>query len=562
MSSFPAPNIAEVAGEIGGAPQQGYNEYQRGQALRQQTALQRQQTQQVGLENQQKQLDLKNQQIISQVAPDHVVKDQSGKVTGYDWNGLAQDALQKGASPQYVNSMQANYAKVRSDLANATKTEQENENAANQKAIGMHEDLKQITDPQQRQQAYGQMLGFMKGHGLDVSNYPQQAPQNNDDLTHLEVPLGMHAQLLNDHKTQSETDANNAKAANENAQAALANIKVNMAKNSKPGDFDSQIDQIFDPKQNAGGNKMAKAMVNGALSRGDFEGAKQVLDQAYQSQQEMQKYKAEQTDPEIMRAKAQQEAMNARATQGYKIEQSKVEGQTRQLIQGMTEPVYAYVPQAGGPPQKTLMSKTDALQSGIKTMLPVTEKEVSEDTMLLNRLGDVHQKIARYEQAMQKGIGVNDRLAIQSLLSTDKFKLGAFGAEIPVDSFNKVADQLHVKSLSPSGRDALIAYYNAREALVGYNRVLSGSGKSSDKALELQEQTLPDVATADQDMASRGFRDFKENLNVVGQGLPKIPGVKSPEEWERQSGPRSANPRSFPTSVSGAGYLNSLLGGQ
>jgi hypothetical protein len=232
------------------------------------------------------------------------------------------------------------------------------------------------------------------------------------------------------------------------------------------------------------------------------------------------------------------------------------------MIQGMGEAVYALDPKSG---QKTLMSKTDALQSGVRTMLPVTEKQVSDDTMLINRLSDVHQKISRFEQALNRPIDHVDRDMMAGVLGSDKFKAGAFGVEIPVDRWNAAIERLNLKSLSPNAQKQLIAYYNAREALVGYNRVLSGSGRSSDKALELQEQTLPNPATAPHDYASEAIRQFKENLQIVGQGLPNIPGVKTPDEWEQQvtapGSPRSANPRSFPTSVRGADYLNSLLGG-
>jgi hypothetical protein len=85
--------------------------------------------------------------------------------------------------------------------------------------------------------------------------------------------------------------------------------------------------------------------------------------------------------------------------------------------------------------------------------------------------------------------------------------------------------------------------------------VLSGSGRSSDKALELQEQTLPNPATAPHDYASEAIRQFKENLSIVGQGLPKIPGVKSPEEWEQGTTPTSQSAQP------GSGPLTSLING-
>jgi hypothetical protein len=483
---------------------------------------------------------LDDQKTLRSLQPQFVTKDESGKPTGYDWNGLI-SAAQGKVMPATLFSLQKQQSDMRQSLATANKDELDNQDRINKGLYERAEGLKGITDPNQRQQEYEKALDYAQKHGVDVNQWPAAAPDN-DHLSALEAGFGMHAQALADQKTQAETQAqaanateSTAKAANQNTEAALNQIKLNLAKNSKPGDFDAQIDSIFPPSglQSGGTNRMMKAQVNAALQRGDLDGARKYIDQALESQLAIQK-----------------DVAVAKQTQPLKIETARAEQQAAQLIKGMSEPVYAY--DAKG--QKTLMSKTDALQSGLKTMVPVTEKEIGDDTMLLNRLGDVHQKIARYENAMQKWpMSYNDRTALQSLLASDKFKLGAFGAEIPVDSFNKLADQLHVKNLSAPARDALISYYNAREAMVGYNRVLSGSGKSSDKALELQEQTLPDITTADHDMAARGFRDFKENLNVVGQGLPKLPGVKSPEEWAQQSAPKPVASQAAPKPATGWG---------
>lgn len=211
-----------------------------------------------------------------------------------------------------------------------------------------------------------------------------------------------------------------------------------------------------------------------------------------------------------------------------------------QLIKGIEQPVYAFKPDGS----KELMSATQAIQAGIKTMTPVTGKEVGEDTMLTNRLGDVRQKLARYEQAMQKDISAKEKGNLAALLDAQKLRIGAFGTEFPVARFDAAMNAENLKDLSPAARDQLVAYRNMREALVGYNRVLSGSARSGEKQFEVSEQTIPDPSTADRDMASRSFRDFRENLGVVGQGLPRIPGVKSPEEIESQvTNPATSQPK-------------------
>ena len=221
----------------------------------------------------------------------------------------------------------------------------------------------------------------------------------------------------------------------------------------------------------------------------------------------------------------------AAATQPFKIQTAQVEAQTRMAMEGMAKPVYAFNPQTNS---KDLMSQSEAIARGIKVMTPVTGKEVSDDTMLINRLGDVHQKIAEYQQALQKPIDAKDQGNLAALLGTQGVKLGAFGTEIPMDRVNAALSKENLSGLSANARDQLVAYRNAREALTGYTRVLSGSGRSSDKTLELQEQTLPIPSITDPDFSKRSLDAFRQNLQVVGQGLPNIPGIKSPEQWEQE----------------------------
>ena len=87
--------------------------------------------------------------------------------------------------------------------------------------------------------------------------------------------------------------------------------------------------------------------------------------------------------------------------------------------------------------------------------------------------------------------------------------------------------------MSPAAKNRVIAYWNAREAMIGYQRVLSGSGRSSDKSLEMNLQTLPNPSMPE-DFSRNAIGQFKENLGIVSQGIPRIPGVQSPADVERQ----------------------------
>jgi len=479
MGSIPLPALAVGRGVT--PAESPLDIASKAQALK--SAQQEQEIRNVAL--QQQRLQLQDQQTIRQLQPQFVKKDDSGKPVGYDWDGLI-SAAQGKVAPQTLFQLQQQQASLRQATATATKDELENQKNINGQLYQRAEGLKAVTDPNERQQHYMQTVQWAKQNGVNVGAWPAQAPDN-DHLTALESEFGMHSQALADQEKVSSTKANEAKAESEMwkpaGEGTLYNIKTGQL-----------VQGVLPPD---------RAAFQDYLNKGG-------------SPSGYPAWKAEQ---------------EAKATQPYKIQVAQAEAAAKQALEGNVKPVYAIDPKTGA---KSLMSQTDGQRAGMMT-IPVTEKQVGDDVMLINRLGDVRQKIARYEDALQKDVGFTDRSAIQHLLESDQFKMGAFGTQIPVDYVNKLADQFHIHNLSPEARDQIIAYYNAREALIGYQRVLAGSARSSDSQMQLQEQTLPSPATTDKDFSRRSLGQFKENLAIVGQGLPKIPGVKTPEEWEQQA---------------------------
>lgn len=170
----------------------------------------------------------------------------------------------------------------------------------------------------------------------------------------------------------------------------------------------------------------------------------------------------------------------------------------------------------------------DAQANGYKQFQKLGAKEQEDNRQLNNRLADVAQKITRYEGMLNQPLSQDDKDMISGVLSRDDFQLGAhaFGAgvEIPIDRLNQYLDAHNVKNMSPQAKQTLLAYENAREAMTGYQRVLSGSGRSSDKNLELNLNTLPSPVMPN-DYIKEGIRQFKENVNIAGQGLPRMPGI-------------------------------------
>jgi hypothetical protein len=128
------------------------------------------------LQQEQNAVAQQNQAIQSQKALQQAYIDGNG-----DWKTAAPLAIKNGARVQDIQAAVNADMEHRQKLATLTKTQQEV--AQNQAAaIGQEsESLLQIKDPAQRQQAWvSQTLPSLQKQGIDVSQFPQQVP---DDMT-------------------------------------------------------------------------------------------------------------------------------------------------------------------------------------------------------------------------------------------------------------------------------------------------------------------------------------------------------------------------------------------
>jgi hypothetical protein len=147
--------------------------------------------------------------------------------------------------------------------------------------------------------------GMLQG----IARIPDDQYMGDDALNAMIGTNKLHSGLVEDALKAAQTGEASGKGQEANVNAQLGQIKLNLAKNSKPGDFDSQIDQLAPP--NSPLNAQAKAMVNGALSRGDVDGAKQALDQTFQQVGAIGK----ETNPAVISARAQEAAQTATAVE-------------------------------------------------------------------------------------------------------------------------------------------------------------------------------------------------------------------------------------------------------
>lgn len=206
--------IPLVAGTIhteAPSPLEEYGKMMQIRQMGQQSQLSQAQLTGVNQENQQRGLQLQDQQTLRALSPQFVQKDASGNIQGYDFNGLMQAAQGKGVSPITLNQLQLQHADTVSKLASADEAQRTNELSKNKQLYDMMEGVKAITDPVQRQNAYQQSLMQAQKLGVNVQKLPPQVPDN-AAITAFEVPLGVHAQQLADADKLSTIAKNSAEA--------------------------------------------------------------------------------------------------------------------------------------------------------------------------------------------------------------------------------------------------------------------------------------------------------------------------------------------------------------
>jgi len=194
--------------------------------------------------------------------------------------------------------------------------------------------------------------------------------------------------------------------------------------------------------------------------------------------------------------------------------------------------IYAFDPKTN---ETVMTTPQEAATNGYSNPRKVTQANIENDRQLNNRLYDVAAKVQRYEQSINTPISDVDRAKIADLLGTDKLQFGAFGAHLPTDWLTKLTQAMSVGGLSKAAQDRLINYYNVREAMTGYTRVLTGSGRSNETNLQLNLQAMPDPIMPD-NFTKNGINQFKQNIHIAGQGLPRMPGIQRAQDVLNPSG--------------------------
>ena len=289
MGTVPAPNIAQDAIQLAQMPQNAAAEYARVAQLNQQTRA-------AQLENQQKQIAVQDQQAGLAALKDPAFK---------SMNDLP-DLLQKhGASFNTIMGARSSALDYNTKLQAYTTDQLKNESTKNDLIAGHIDSIKSLP-PEQQAGAFEAAKTDLVQRGAMT---PQEAQQTQypgtDGLDAMEKMHMAHSSQIEDQLKQNQGKEAAAKARQATAAAAHEEFVNSLTQNSKPGDFDKQVDALVPPTgaQGQAQNQFVKGQVNGALSRGDLDSAKKFIDQAYQNQLGINKDVAVATNPQIQQGK-------------------------------------------------------------------------------------------------------------------------------------------------------------------------------------------------------------------------------------------------------------------
>jgi len=164
--------------------------------------------QQTGLEqeNQQRAIQLQDSQTLRSLAPNHVTKDDKGKVTGFDTEGFFNEALGKQVSPNTINQLRMQYATTTKDLAAADEAKRKNEEAKNKASYELLEGARSEPDVVKRAAIVQEGLPNLQKLGVDTSKLSQMQKFDDASLNNAEAIIGMHQQILTDAKTSADIE--------------------------------------------------------------------------------------------------------------------------------------------------------------------------------------------------------------------------------------------------------------------------------------------------------------------------------------------------------------------
>lgn len=192
--------------------QQQSNAIQQGQ-LANQTAAQGNQNQlapeqlkQEQLKNQQAQLAIQHQQVLTGIQQKHVTRDEAGKPTGIDYAGVINDAAAAGIPPEQLGELQKMQVGLQEQAQKLSDAQVAAHEKENKRIYEITQGIGEFPEGSpERDQAYQKALMAEGEKGPKaIEHWPTKTPTN-ADLGMWDAQLGMHGQALADAKTKAET---------------------------------------------------------------------------------------------------------------------------------------------------------------------------------------------------------------------------------------------------------------------------------------------------------------------------------------------------------------------
>ena len=483
---------------------------QYGQLLSLRSLMGQQQMQQQGiqagaLENQQRQMDVQDQQNMRTLAPQFLKKDDSGKATGFDADGYYGALMGAGVSPQKIAAMQKAQNDAVLSKAQAGKAALDLEDSKNDQAYQILEGVRSQAkapnaDPAAVQGAYQSAMPRLQQLGIDTSKYPPQYP-GDAGLSSFEVGLGVHKQIIADAKTQADTAQAAAKAGQ--AQQETTNLQAALPKIQAESSVAPQMAQL------------------GVTQR----------------------------QTEISKNRAQTGEALATTT--------KTKAETENLGQ---QPIFAVDPATN---ERVMTTRPEAQAKGYTNPVAVKEGDVAKETDARAMINDVQLNKSRYLSAMQRVYAEPMTTAQQTALtSLAPEKLGVdfgslFKLELP-DVMQKVANASAFSVLTPAQKQAVVGYYSTLASVPAAQKALTNIGRSNKEMMDLELRTIP-TPLMDQGTFQTMLDRFQGNIEQTSRKTVRMPGMPSTDQIREtyEGAPKNQGP---PSSMGvGSGSLSSLL---
>ena len=537
-----APDLLGMALKAGTLREMNLQQQQQQQLLPLNVQEKQQQVQAANLENQQRQAQLASQQaLIAAYSDPQVAQALNGAVSGngVDPNVIVSTLIQKGVQPAQAQQFAAGQVERFKNYQAATKDQLENLD----KAHGQLFDLLEGVSNSKPEAQLGQLNALKAKFAANPNYIPGLHPEDvgliqNLDPAHLQAAmthLGFDQKMTAAVKAQAE--ARDVAPFPPQKLADLNNLLALRYQASNPG----------------------KALpASYALQPGDSPKDYDRVDRTL-------------TQTEQAAATAAQRATaNALAQQGADLRNA--EFNQREAIRNQ-DPVVAFDPKTN---QRVFTTRGDAAANGlVGAGKALSEAEVSKEEAATRQFNDVQMNVSRYKVAYANLKGplsatdVNNMTLIQSLTQQlEKPGEGGFVGSLSAGYVPALANSAQRQSLakawgslSPDARELLTGYLRAQGSIPAYQRALTGTGRTSQAAMQIELANLP-PPTSGYTAASPQLKAFQENIDVASQGLVKFPWLEGPKDIQGRIESQIRTPEAVKPQGQYRGGRNVIPGGQ